>query len=175
MYAERQAAVGRRKTWQGHDERDKALCTEGAYELFDALTDADEEDLTAAGDLVQQAFWLADEAEGYQGDDPDREAWKYHEATTRLERARQRVGLRTEPMWHRGKGWWKAYRRDNKLGVVTGLVQEHAAECGWRPAAFRATKRILDAADAHDEDDWRRVDDHLTDYYDIMLSHLQTG
>ncbi|MDY6769003.1 MAG: hypothetical protein SVW02_02760 [Candidatus Nanohaloarchaea archaeon] len=176
MTLEERAAVGRRKTWQGHDQEDADLCAEGAYDLFDALTDADEQSLETAAEFVQEAFWLADEAEQYQGDKPKLENQKYREATSRLKSAREVVGLAVRPMEYRGNGWWKHYRRANKIRFLTSLTAEHIAEIGWNTGAFRATGILLDAAkEGHDVDDWAYVDDRLEDYYDLAIPYITEG
>lgn len=168
MSKSEQAAVGRRKTWQGHDEEDEELCVEGSYQLFDALTDSSESALYMAGEMVKDAFWLADKAEEYQDIDEDMESKLYNRSTRLLKEARDTVDLPYESMEHRGNGWWKSYRQDDKLGLVFNLVKEHITENGFS-GAFKSTKLLLEAAEAHDNDDWHEVDEKLEDYYDVVL------
>lgn len=170
----RQAAVGRRKTWQGHDERNQELCAEGAYELFDALTDAEDEDLYHAGEMVKDAFWMADIAEEYQEEENTYDENRMYARSTRLlKEARDRVGLNPRPMTYRGSGWWKQYRRENKMGALTFVALEHFSEIGWRKT-YDSTKLLLEASTGHDTDDWDSVDEKLEEYYELVLPRMKT-
>ena len=163
------AAVGRRKTWQGHDEKDEELCRNGAYQLFDALTDSPEEDLYNAGEMVKDAFWFADKGEEYQDMSKELENKMYQRSTRLLKEARGRVGLPTEPMEHRGNGWWRSYRRGNSNEVQKEIQKEHLDEYGDEIKATKLTKLLFEAANMHDQDDWRAVDSKLEDYYETVL------
>lgn len=89
-----QAAEGRRRTFQGHDYREKseeygeALCEYGAFQLFDALSDALREEKLTAAEMVKDAFWLADEAEKHQDVDTELEDKYYARAERLLKEAR---------------------------------------------------------------------------------------
>jgi hypothetical protein len=171
MNKSQKAAEGRRKTWQGHDERNEDLCVEGGYQLFDALTDSKEETLYEAGQMVKDAFWFADKAEEYQETDEALEDKMYERSTRLLKEARDRVGLSYEPMEHRGNGWWKSYRQDDKLGVLKNIAKENLSEVGVL-GTFGSTKLLLEAAKAHDENDWQKVDNKLKEYYDIVIQEM---
>lgn len=170
MEDSRKAAVGRRKTWQGHDERDEELCREGAYQLFDALTDSTEEELYTAGEMVKDAFWFADKGEEYQSSSKELENKMYERSTRLLKEARDTIGLPYEPMENRGNGWWKSYRRGNSEEVRKEVQKEHLAEYGDEEIATELTQLLLEAANVHDQNDWGAVDTKLEDYYETVLS-----
>lgn len=168
-----QAAVGRRKIVQGHDEENGDLIQEGARELYSALTDADEESLEQAGRMMEDAFYFADEAEKHQmRGDKNREKMMYDRSTRLLKELRDEVGLAWEPMEYRGNGWWKADRQDNDLGVIYGLIREHVAEFGYTLDAFRATKKLIEGNLQHKKNNWEGVDYLMTDYYEIVWPYL---
>ena len=94
----------------------------GAYSLFSALTESSDEELHLAGQMVKDAFWHADEAERYQGEDVNSEEQEYRRATRLLKEARDTVEMDCEVMEYRGYGWWKNYRRGEKFGLVFNLA-----------------------------------------------------
>lgn len=166
------AARGRRKTWQGHDERDSEMVVEGARTLYSALTGEDEIS-RAAGQMVKDAFWMADEAEKYQGTDAEREEVFYGRATRLLKEARDMAGLDWSPMEHRGNGWWKAYRRREEEKLEEQIREEHQADLGSGAEYEEATGYLLAASEKHAEDDWQGVQDKLENYYDIVLEEFR--
>lgn len=165
-----QAAHGRRKTWQGHDERDEELCEEGAYELLDALTgEVDDKALQESAEMTRRAFWTADKAEEHQDQgNPDLENQAYQRATELLKDSRENVGLPERPMDHRGK-WWKAYRNENKSGLFLNLAREDYSHTGLG-GTLGNTKLLLEAAKAHKENDWPTVDGKLEEVYRDVLT-----
>jgi len=161
-----QAAAGRRNVLEGHDLEDFERCTDGAVQLLDALTyeDVPQGDLRQGGENISTAFQLADEAEQWQGVNPEKEMEKYDEATVKLREGRAAVGLPVEPMDYRGK-WWAAFRRDNKSAVLKNLFLEQVADVGLGTTAVTTTKILVGVAKAHNEDEWGEAQDLLEDHY----------
>lgn len=167
----RLAAEGRMQTWKGHDlmEEDvpagEQLCYDGAYQLFDTLTEADEDELDTAARMVKDAFKISDYAEEQQGYDKEREEQLYNQSTRLLKEARDQVGLKWKPMEERGNGWWKDFRRDDYTSLFSNLYKELEKEQNSKLAAISSTYRHFRAMIAHNEDNWDKVKEQLTPHY----------
>lgn len=154
----RLAAEGRMQTWKGHDlmEGDvpagEQLCYDGAYQLFDTLTEADEDELDTAARMVKDAFKISDYAEEQQGNDRKREEQLYNQSTRLLKEARDQVGLKWKPIEQRGNGWWIAFRRDDTKNLVKNLYGELKREHNSRIKAAKSTYRHIRAMLAHNKD-----------------------
>lgn len=172
MKSPKRAAEGRRMIWQGHDELDEELCEQGAYQLYDVLTPANESKKGRASELVRKAFWLSDKAETYQRKDPEREEKIYEKAGDHLKESRSLVGLETDSVEHT-IGWWKAYRHENNEEVYENLFREHLVKIGDEPLAEECTALLIEAArKGHDQDDWDFVEEKLEEYYEKILPEL---
>jgi hypothetical protein len=170
----RQAATGRRKIWEGHDKEKGELIRTGAEELYSVISNANECSLQEAGKHVEDAFWMADEAEQYQETGNKlMENQRYIDATEHLKTARYIVELPVKPMEHRCD-WWKAYRREDKPRLLYSLAREQISDIGFNSTSLEATRLLLDAAKTHDENNWDSVDDTLEDYYEITLPYIQS-
>lgn len=159
------AAKGRRIIWQGHDKQDKELCERGAYQLYDALTNADEGSKQKAAKLVRKAFWLADEAEEYQGENPEKEEERYKEAGEKLKRFRELVGLNKESVRYT-MNWWKAYRHKNREKLYNNMLKEHLIQFKNLSLAKENTKILIDSCrNGHDHNNWEYAEEKLKSYY----------
>ena len=167
----KEAAVCLRMIWQGHDERDKSICSDGAFGLYSILTDKGADLKIRAADLVQEAFWLADEAEQHQDKDGNLESIFYKRAGECLTQSRQLVGLEIESVPHT-IAWWKAYRHKDNKTLVENLIQEHAIQIKTPELAEKLTYMLLDAAAEHKKKYWKAVDKKLEEYFEIYLPNL---
>ena len=177
MTLERQAATSLRNIWQAHDERDEVNGWLAATNLYKILGTKPGQ-ASFAGFLTIQAFFLADEAERYQGKNEETEDFFYNRAKSLLTKAREVCGLETESPYHTVK-WWKAYRHKNKEGIVRELVEEHRTQFlhlipdERERYAKLCTEKIIDAATAHSTKNWRVVDRKLEEYFRVYLDAVK--
>lgn len=179
MSDSREAAINLRRIWRAHDEGDEKKGREAASSLFQILG-ATPENAREAGLYAIQAYFCADEAEGYQGSDPKREDFWYGEAKRLLTKAREICGFETESPKHTIR-WWKAYRHKDMEGVIQGLIDEHEAQFKHLDKSKReryakaCVDKLITAGKAHDIKNWEAVDDILTEYFNIYFdAYLKT-
>jgi len=178
MSLERKAAISLRKIWQAHDERNEAEGWLAASELYKILG-ANPEEASYAGFLTIQAFFLADEAERYQGKNSEMENLFYNKAKELLIQARRVCNLETESPTYTVQ-WWKAYRHKDKEGILNGLIEEHKAQFSHlsvderkRYAELCAQKIIAAASKGHDVKDWSITDRMLEEYFQVYFEALK--
>ena len=187
-------AVYQRKTWEGHDNKDIALCLEGAVGLYSILTDADTKKIMVAAKYLQEAFWLSDDAEEYQNFDSELEDRAYGMAGLCLHRSRHLVGLETDSVQYT-INWWKAYRHNNKDVLVDNLVKEQVLQMRLikyndvvnNSAQEKVVQRelndnydfakkcagiLLESAAEHKKKDWASVDKKLEEYFTHYLPRV---
>lgn len=178
MGIEREAAINLRKIWQAHDERNETEGWSAATELYKILG-AKPDQASYAGFLTIRAFFLADDAERYQGKSTEMEDFFYDIAKEFLIKAREICGLETKSPIYTVQ-WWKAYRHKDKQGVLSGLTEEHRVQFlnlspdeGERYAKLCAEKAIAAATKGHDIKDWSFTDNMLEEYFKIYFEALR--
>lgn len=169
-----QAAQCQRMVWQGHDEKDKALCLKGAVGLYTILTEEEHSKIMVSARYMQEAYWLSDDAEEYQKFDSELEDRAYGLAGLCLHRSRRKLGLETDSVQYT-VNWWKAYRHEDKEALVENLVKEQALQMCLKEnlnVAKKCTEILLEAAAEHKKKDWVAVDKKLEEYFTIYLSSV---
>ena len=114
MNMARKAAEAKLGIWHGHDQRDQDLVRLSASRFYEILTESSDEELDYTAEMTRRAFWLADEAEKYQGEDEELEEHFYSCVENLLEEAFESVGLPTEMASDR-INWWRSYRHGDDL------------------------------------------------------------
>jgi len=177
MNQSRQASISLRKIWQAHDEKNEAMGTEAAINLYQILG-VDLERAKKAGPLVIQAFFYADEAEKYQSSNPILEDEWYEKARELLVKSREICGLEIESPQYTVK-WWKGYRHKDVGAVLDGLVEEHRSQFTHLDTEARdsyaelcAKKEMNAARKGHDIKNWEMVDSLLSEYFDVYFEAL---
>lgn len=165
------AAKYLRMVWQGHDELNEQLCTNGAYGLYSILTDADEPSKRKAAELVKSAFWISDEADKFRANE-NREDMMYQNAKQHLIKSRELVGLEIRsPQFT--VAWWKAYRHKDKSVLLENLVKEHLCQIGNdHETAKQCADLLIEAANYHKERNWGAVEKKLEEYFEIYFKHV---
>lgn len=170
MKISKKAASCLRETWQGHDEKDVIMCSEGASGLYRILTNVSNHKVKTAGTFVREAFWLADKAEKYQNSNEQKETQFYYDAGDCLVRSRCLVGLELESVAYTIK-WWKSYRHKDKEAVYENLTKEqwHQFRAKDVKKAEKCAGILMEAAEEHKKRNWEAVDNVLVNYFEIYL------
>jgi len=177
MNLEREAAINLRKIWQSHDERNEAEGWLAASELYKILG-ANSEQASYSGFLTIQAFFLADEAEKYQGKNARMEDLFYNKAKNLLVLARRSCNLEEESPTYTVQ-WWKAYRHKDREKVLNNLINEHKAQFSKlsekekeKYAKLCAKKLIVAISKGHDAKNWFITESMLEEYFKIYFEAL---
>jgi hypothetical protein len=161
-----------RMIWQGHDEQSKEMCESGAFGLYDILApSALGFNKAQAAELVMKAFWLADEAESWQGRSLTEENQLYSQAGSNLKKSRELVGLETKSVGFT-IDWWRSYRHKDRKAVLENLVKEHVCQLNCvnpLDIARKCAGIIVEAATEHQKRNWEACEAKLQEYFEVYL------
>jgi len=179
IVAERVAAKSLRMVWEAHDKKDEEMGMYGAAQLYSVLGGQIEQ-LFYAGILTIQAYFLADEAEGFQNIDPQKEDFYYGNARENLEKARAALGFETVSPTYTVQ-WWKAFTHKDNEGTIRGLTEEHKAQLPHLAPDEReryakmCVEKLSPAINLRMKRQWEDVEKVLEDYFRIYLEAWEKG
>lgn len=153
-----------------HDKGDFHQLAEVASTLFQHLG-VESQKATLAGDLISEAYKLADEANNaFVRNDLSEEAELYKQAMEKLERAELAMRGETRAAYYQVR-WWRSFRHKNIAAAAWFLFMQNLSgkTTSCLAVAFKATYYLAMVGFAHNRRSKDDVHRHASCYWELML------
>ncbi|HEY9598233.1 MAG TPA: hypothetical protein V6D33_11245 [Cyanophyceae cyanobacterium] len=130
-----------------------------------------EKQAETAGQLISEAYQLADEADlADQAGNPNQEMQFYEEAKNKLTEVETTLGYQISIARHQMK-WWLHFRHKQKLQILRHLFLQHLKAVGWSNlvTAIKLTYFLMEIGRVHKQRDLETTKHNAIQYWQELL------